>query len=156
MLKHALYLTAASLLAALPSLAGGSVQNFCATSPNSVGAGATIHWSGPVTVQQGRLTVDGLPPLASTLFVYGLGQQQVPFGNGLSCVPGAQWILARKTADSRSTCTLDLLAEGDQDDLRFIQYGFVAPQALSFQCLYRDAAAGGAKFNSTDALLVQF
>ncbi|MCE9595343.1 MAG: hypothetical protein K8S98_14245 [Planctomycetes bacterium] len=156
MLKNVLQFTAASLLAALPSLAGGSAQNYCATSPNSVGPGAKIHWSGPVTLQQGALTVDGLPPHASGFFVYGLGQQQIPFGNGLSCFPGASWILARKAADVNGACTLDVLAEGDQDDLRFIQYGVIASQTLSVQYFYRDTAAGGAKFNSTDALLVQF
>lgn len=150
------------LIAALPSLASsasltdGSAQSYCQTSPNSVGSGATIHWAGPVAIQGGKLVVAGLPRFAGGFFIYGVGVQQTPFGNGYSCFPGAKWILARKHASSDGTVVLNVQAEAEHEDLRWIQHGYLAGASWSFQYLYRDEAGGGAKFNLTDALLVQF
>jgi hypothetical protein len=142
-------------LATLPVLGTGTAQNYCLTSPNSVGPGAIIHWTGPVTLRDGALVVDGLPPHASVLFAYGLAQQQTPFGNGYSCIGGSNWILARKLAKADGTVVLDIAREGEAEDLDWIQY-LGLDRTWNFQCWYRDLGSGGLQTNLSDALHVQF
>ena len=61
---------------------------YCSTSPNSVGAGALIAWSGTPSVEADdfHLMMTGAPANQFMVFYYGASQISLPFGNGLRCV----------------------------------------------------------------------
>jgi hypothetical protein len=145
-------------LFALPStLARADVTSVCATAPNSVGPGAVLSWIGPGNPQFGSLAVAGCPPHSVGRFVYGLAQHQVPFGDGWSCVAGANWVLARRTTDAQGALTMSIWRGGDSEDLAWLTYVSNWGATWTFQYLYRDPLGpGGTGHNGTQALSVVF
>jgi len=142
---------AVALSAMVGATASAQGETYCPTSPNSAGPGAVIRWSGPLDVTSGRLVVDGLPRMASGLFLYGYQEQQVPFGNGLSCIGGVSRVLARKPA-TFGTVMLDFDLESDVGALRSILQSLTIP--VRFQYMYRDPRDGGARFNLSNGIRV--
>ncbi|MBK7876909.1 MAG: hypothetical protein IPJ77_14380 [Planctomycetes bacterium] len=126
-----------------------SPTTFCASSPNSVGAGARISWIGSTRVSRNDFTLlcTGARPNTSGLFFYGQTTTQVPFGNGVRCVENPFFRLPARQAnifgDLLYTLNLSSLPTGGQ---------ISAGQTWKFQCYYRDIAGGGAFFNTSDAL----
>lgn len=147
-------LATAACLALAGLAARADVTPYCPASPNSVGPGAVLDWLGPATPQQGLLSVTGLPAQAPLVFVYGQAQQQVPFGDGSLCVAPVSFILARAFADDQGHAVLDILEEGEPEDVRWMLSGLLA--SANFQVLYRDAGSPGAGFNASSALAVVF
>lgn len=143
-------------LFALASRASASVVNYCVGAPNSTGVGAHIAWSGPETTrgpQSGSLVVRNCPANSFGVFVYGLERAQNPFGDGFACVGGTNWSLARKATSANGTVVLDIHREGEDEDLRWLNYGF--DSIWHFQYLYRDRSGpGGTGFNLSDAIEV--
>ncbi len=129
-------------------------DRFCDASPNSTGAGATLHATGSVLVAQNQLQLrsESLPPGTSGLFFYGTQRIQVPFGEGLRCAGGTTRRLQPPGASDASGVaqrTLDLAAPP--------AVGSVVPGALlSFQYWYRDPMGGPSGFNSSDAVEIAF
>ncbi len=123
---------------------------FCATSPNSVGSGAVMGWTGTgnLITNNLRLFVYACPPGTTGQFYYGPTQIQTPFGNGWRCVGGTTHRLGVQTTDAFGDAdrTLDLFAlpSGPAS----------AGQVWNFQFWYRNPAAGGAGFNLSDGLSV--
>ena len=139
----------AALALALPAAAG--VTPYCPPTPNSVGPGATLIWRGPADPGHAQLLVAGVPAHSPLMYVYGTSQVQTPFGSGLLCVqPG--FILARSAADASGHASLQIAAEGEQEDVRWLVSGLLS--GANFQVVYRDAA--GATMNTTGALAVEF
>jgi len=62
----------------------------CATTPNSVGAGATLDLSGTVSVSRNDLWLSchGCPPGARSVAILGNVQAQAVFGQGQMCIGG--------------------------------------------------------------------
>ena len=62
--------------------------NYCLTSPNSVGTGAVISWTGTPSpaMDDFRLVATGCPANQFLVYFYGGGQAANPFGNGWRCV----------------------------------------------------------------------
>jgi hypothetical protein len=124
-------------------------QNVCMTSPNSVGPGATMSWSG----SQSRATNDfnlltsGCPPGTSGLYYYGSTRTIAPFGNGFRCVASPVVRLATTSASLSGDVSFDLDSSGSEID---------AGETWYFQFWYRNTAGGGAFFNLSDALAVPF
>jgi hypothetical protein len=130
--------------------------NYCVTSPNSVGAGAVMDWSGEASLGANdfQLFAYGCPPNKTGIFFYGNDAAQIPLGNGFRCVASPIHRLGAITTD----------AFGDA----FRQLDFTLPPMRSgsgaittgstkrFQLWYRDPAAGGARTNLTDGLAVTF
>jgi hypothetical protein len=135
------------------ALACGSPTSFCSTSPNSVGPGAVMGWSGSQSISTNDLVLiaSGAPPGTSGLMYFGTNAIQVPFGNGIRCVGG---MVVRMPV-----VVVNSFGEGIQTvDLMHLPQGkVVAPgdQRL-FQFWYRNPAAGGAGFNLSDGLSVVF
>ena len=132
------------------------ITNECSGSPNSVGAGATlVSWGSPsLTKNNLTLTAVGCPPHKNGLFYYGSTGISVPFGNGVRCVGGSITRMAPLQTDSLGFGSLLL-------DLQAPPFVAGKGQAVPgeqkrFQFWYRDPAAGGAGFNLTDALVVEF
>ncbi len=129
------------------------ISTYCLTSPNTVGAGALIGWQGSSSVAANDLVLraTGTPPFSNGFFFYGLGSADpIPVGNGWGCVQGPFVRLLPMTGANASgvnTRTFDVNAAP------FV----AAPNVeLYFQYWYRNAAAGGAGFNASDALRVRF
>lgn len=136
-----------------------SAQNvYCSTSPNSVGEGATIYASGSPSEAANNLELfaSGLPANTSAQFVYGAGQINVPFGDGISCVGGQAFRFPVQRTNGAGVATRPVDNSGP---LRF-GGAIAAGTTWNFQLVYRDRGGpggmGGAGFNSTDAIEIAF
>jgi hypothetical protein len=125
-------------------------QTYCQTSPNSVGGGAVMGWSGTgnLVLNNLNLFVYACPPSTTGLFFYGSSQVQVPFGNGFRCVAGTIFRLGTQVTDSFGDATRSL-------NLNALPSGPAQPgDVRHFQFWYRNPAAGGAGFNLSNGLTV--
>lgn len=133
------------------------VQPYCSSAPNSVGPGAILDWAGPANPQFGALAVAGAPAEAPGYFVYGLAAQQVPFGDGYSCVAGSNWILARRATNAQGTLGLRLWSGAESEDLQWLTHPQNWGATWYFQYVYRDPQGPlGTGLNATQGLAVQF
>ena len=131
-------------------------QNYCATSPNSVGAGALIGNTGSTGIAAAdfTLTATDCPPGQFGLFFYGPDQIQTAFGNGFICVGGST--IYRLTPPA--------LIDGSGSASHLVDYGsppelsgqIVSGATWNFQLWYRDPDDGGAAFNLSDGLMATF
>ncbi|HVS08372.1 MAG TPA: hypothetical protein VMS76_00765 [Planctomycetota bacterium] len=132
-------------------------ENYCFSVPYgaSIGGtdcfakGAIMGWSGSVQVSMNDFTLvvsDALPG-AKGMFLYGMEQQRLPFGNGYLCIappvhrlPG----LVTVPDDGIATYPLDLSADANAM--------FAAGTTWNFQFWYREERT----FNLSDGLRVPF
>ncbi len=130
-----------------------SVASYCVAAPNSAGPGALMSHAGTVSIGLNNLTLlcTGCPPNTTGLFFYGPQQTQVPFGNGYRCVAGPITRTGITVASSSGVAA------------RSLDYSTLPPSGAitagstwNFQFWYRNPAAGGAGFNLSDGLSVQF
>jgi hypothetical protein len=128
-------------------------QNFCVTSPNTVGLGAIIGSVGSNSIAAGTfdLVVDGCPPNSFGLFYFGTTEILAPFGNGFRCVGGSTFRLGVIQADALGSASWHVNF-GAAPALGQIDPG----ETWRFQYWYRNAAAGGAGFNLSNGLRVRF
>jgi len=130
------------------------VSNYCAATPNSLGATALISSFGTTSVASNIFTLacDGALPATPGLFFYGPNEQQIPFGDGFLCVDGGVFRLPATTTDAfgHAEAALDVTdppAEG----------GAIFPGSTwKFQYWYRDVNSETAAFNLSDGLSVDF
>jgi len=128
--------------------------NYCVGVPNSTGVGATIGWSGSLSVSANAFTLacTQLPPNASHVYFFGPSQAQAPFGNGFRCVTG---VIARlnppqvATASGTSSRYVDLTTIPAVGNI-------TVGSTRYFQCWYRNPAGGGAGFNLSNGLGATF
>jgi hypothetical protein len=123
--------------------------SYCATSPNSVGSGAIISSTGSASVAAAELNLLALhaPHGVPGFFFYGTQEAQLPFGNGTRCVGGSLTRLPVVVSDEHGFASIPFDAAS----------AAITPgETRDFQFGYRDAAAGGALFNASDALSVVF
>ena len=121
--------------------------NYCAAVPSSLGVPAIL--SGPCAVDPnaGAFAISAAPvPPGGGWFFFGPGRNEAPFGNGVLCVGGtlhrARFALPQGGV---------LAARIDLSDPRIAAL-LLPGTCWSFQAWYRDAAAGGAGFNLSDAI----
>lgn len=124
----------------------------CSLNPNSFSAtGAFMNYMGSVSVSQNNLTLIAteIPPTMLTIFYYGRTTSfSYPFGNGNTCIdPPLYRLLPAINADGSGVATrvvdLNNMAPGG---------GMVAGNTMNASAYFRDPAAGGANFNTADAL----
>jgi len=128
-------------------------SNYCVTSPNSAGTGATIAADGCSLASQQALTLRAaqLPARVPGLFFFSPSQVQTPLGDGFLCVGGATVSIYPPA-----------FADGAGIVQRIVDFGtpaattIVSGAALNFQFWYRDRAAAGAGHNLSDGLSVVF
>lgn len=131
-----------------------AAENYCLTSPNSFGSGASITTRGSSSIVKHdfALAVTGVPPLKKGLFLYGVNATQTPFGAGYLCVGSPSYRSDGVRADAQGVALLAL----DPTALA-LPLGTLAPGAqLDFQFWYRDPSGGVAGFNLSDAIEVTF
>lgn len=132
---------------------GAPVANYCVTSPNSVGAGASFTALGSSSLSADDLffVVSSAPASVPGLFFQGLAQTQTPLGNGTLCVAPPTWRLPLTGTDGFGFVSVQFDAT-NQNGAPAIQPG----DTRYFQYWYRDPAGGGSNFNLSDGLSVQF
>lgn len=122
--------------------------NYCQANINSTGAAATLTTEGTSSLLTNNLVLRAsCVPDSPFLFFHGDDQKFTPFGNGHLCVGG---VIKR--------IGLPALASGGLAE-RIVDLpsaGIHSPGMRRFQCWFRDAAAGGAKFNTSDAIEITF
>lgn len=127
---------------------------YCTSTPNSSGQAATIRALGNESVAANnlKLFVEGAPVGARGRFVYGSGQQQVPFGDGFQCVGGSLFGLRLLDANLAGAAGL-AVNYGAQT----IPAGIIQPGSnWNFQFIFFDPKATGFGLNSSDALSITF
>jgi len=127
---------------------------YCDTSPNSVGPGAEIGYTGTTSLAANdlALTVQGGPPSQFALFYYGPNQISVPFGEGLRCVGGGIFRLNVVQLDGSGLGSYALDVTNPPQPSGQI----LVDSIWNFQCWYRDPSGGPSGFNVSDALEVIF
>jgi len=130
---------------------GALGRSRCWSTVNSSDTNARISALGSDSLAVNDLTLSaiGLPD-TTYLFFYGHGPASdsgSPFGDGHLCIDGRLVRIgtASAAAGGLAQATLDLQA-----------VGITSPGAYSFQCFFRDPAAGGSGFNLSDALELNF
>jgi hypothetical protein len=122
----------------------------CSSLANSTGGSALISTSGSPSLGANDLVLQAGPvPNQTGLFFFGPSAQQVPFGNGLLCITGG---LSRLPASSAQNGILEHGVNYSLAPATLLQPG----TTWSFQAWYRDTAAGGSLFNTSDAVRVTF
>jgi hypothetical protein len=123
-------------------------DNYCSVNANSTGLPARMTVGGTASLADDDFCLRAEPvPDQAFLFFFGPQQQELPFGDGFLCVGGGLTRVGPPQAAVGGVAqrTLDLPS-----------VGITAPGTLHFQCRFRDPAAGGAMFNTSDATSVTF
>jgi hypothetical protein len=131
---------------------------YCATSPNSVGPGALIDWTGTPSLETNdfHLVATGCPPDQFLMFYYGAGPTQVVFGNGWRCASaGGVGVFRFYPFLTNSGGTAVMKVDYTQPPAGGGPGQWLPGDTWYCQGWYRDPAAGGAQFNLTDGLEVQ-
>ena len=125
-------------------------EEYCPATTNSTGAAASMHAHGGQVQSRNALflSTDGLPPQTTAFFVFGSSPTQVPFGNGVRCVASPMVRLPVQQA-SAAGALAHILSLPDPAAVQLAAGG-----SWYFQTCYRDVAAGGAGFNSSNAVKV--
>jgi len=120
--------------------------NYCSSTANSTGAAAVVTASGSNSVSEADLVLSASPvPNSTYIFFTGADEDQTPFGNGLRCVTNGLLRYPPRLA-AGNTAVLSVFPDGN-----------VTPGTVSrFQCWFRDPAAGGARFDTSDGYVVRF
>jgi Matrixin len=128
---------------------------FCATSPNSVGSGAVMGYTGTPNLGPNNFGVSafGLPPNQFGIFFYGSNSTANLFGDGVICVAGGASGILRLPA-VQSDFVGDVSQQLDFNAIPFSSGpGTWTPGSQWFmQFWYRDPAAGGTGFNLSNGL----
>ncbi len=127
--------------------------NYCVAAPNSAGPGATMSASGTTSLVTNNLALMalGCPPNVNGIFFWGVGQTQLPLGNGWRCV-GSSFVRFGVTTTNAFGDALYAV------DLGALPGGatLVPGDVRNAQYWYRDVPGGGALFNLSDALQLTF
>ena len=134
---------------------------YCSTSPNSVGTGALMSWTGTpsITAEDFHLVMTGAPANQFMVFYYGAAQISLPFGNGLRCVgAGGVGVFRFPVLQIDGSGSVDMLVDYKQPPAGGNQQApgaWGAGDTWYCQGWYRDPADGGSNFNLSNALEVQ-
>jgi hypothetical protein len=137
-----------------PSVVG---TNYCVANANSTGSATSIIAAGSASVALNALTLSASPCPATQngLFFYGPNPAQLQFGNGFRCISaGATGIgrlpIVQADAGGVAAHAVDLTSPPTAATL------ITAGTTWYFQFWYRDPSAGGAFYNLSDGVQVDF
>ena len=135
----------------------GSVSNVCIGAINSRGLGAEMVYGGSTSVSANDFVLASVwcPYNQFGVFYYGPAQAQIPFGNGYRCVvSGGVGVFRLPVVNTgilgAGLWPLDITSPAHPSGQ------ITAGSTWYFQFWYRDPLAGGATFNLSDALKVNF
>ena len=125
--------------------------NFCSSVTNSLGVRAGIVASGSASVAVNSLVLTSSPvPDQPGVFIYGVNQTQIPFGQGLLCVTGLGGFIYPPVFATQNTAVKTI------DNATLPAGPITSGSTWNFQHIYRDPAGGGAAFNSSDGISITF
>ena len=129
-------------------------ENTCYQMPNSAdGIGASMESDGSTSVAENDLVLEtsACPPRRKGLYLFSRGEAAIPYGDGVLCLDAPVFRLPVITIDASGRGSFPL-------DLRHLPGAIrISPgESWFFQFLFRDPAAGGSGFNTSDALRVTF
>lgn len=129
-------------------------STYCDTTPNSVGPGAHMGWSGSTSVaaNDGVATASGLPPGAVGVFIRSISQGSAPLGEGQLCVAQPVHRVAIAYANGAGHSQAAVQLEGVTPPGTEVLPG----SEWLFQLWYRDPIGGPAGSNLSDGLRVQY
>lgn len=139
----------ASLMTDTRTFSVDSGGPYCVAASNSAGPGALMGSRGSVQLSASNLvvTVDGAPASVFGLFFHGTTRLQAPFGDGFRCAGG----------QTRRLPVQQVSAGGHAERVFDGQAAGIPPsEERVFQFWYRDGAAGGAGYNTSNGLAVTF
>ncbi len=128
--------------------------NVCSQATNSADPiGASMAASGTSLVSRNDLVLEATacPPRRKGLFMFSRGPAEIPYGDGYLCLSAPVYRLHTLTTTAGGSAAFPL-------DLAHLPSGvsIEAGETWYFQLLFRDPAAGGTGFNTSDALQVTF
>jgi Malectin domain/Kelch motif len=151
---HVIATTGFPMLAAfeLIDLPDNAFETFCSAGPNSTGSPALIRFRGSSSLQSSdlRLLAETVPDGQFGLFFYSALFTDVPFGNGQRCLASPLYRLPVKPVNGgmlTHQVNFSNLPNGGE---------ILAGSTWGFQAWYRDPVAGGANYDSSDALRMLF
>ena len=122
---------------------------YCTANANSTGAPADLSASGSASSGAAGLTLTSAPvPDQFGVFFHGANQAQIPFGNGFMCTTGG---ITRGAVILASGNTASYVY--DNTDAQRSVAAFVN-STRNFQYWFRDPVAGGAFFNTSNAVSI--
>jgi len=129
----------------------GVGENYCTSTPSSMGSPAVLSSTGSASVAANDLRLTATPvPNQPGIFFLGTNPVQIPFGNGFLCA--ATGLVRLRVSVARAhvlSMALDLGAPPLAGRL-------VAGSRWYAQAWFRDPAAGGAFFDTSDGLSILF
>jgi hypothetical protein len=124
---------------------------YCSSTPNSSGSAAKMQVLGSIDLPDNGMTLQAGPVPNNTLglFFFGSGTANLPFGNGRRCISGSINRLPVMQATGGNFAHLVDFTTGN---------GTVITNGSTwhFQAWFRDVSAGGANFDLSDAMHVNF
>lgn len=124
-------------------------NRYCVNGTNSYSvAFIEAHGECSVSAQDFTLQAWGVPD-GPGIFFFGTNQTQVPFGNGFLCVTGN---IKRLPPVFSSNHVLTYTMDWNHPNAAFLTAG----STWNFQAWYRDVPAGGAQFDTSNAVQVSF
>ncbi len=122
---------------------------YCVANPNSTGAPADLWGAGSASSGAGDLRLTSLPvPNQNGIFFHGANPSQVSFGNGFLCTTGG---LVRGVVVMGVGNAATYLY--DNSDAKHSLAAFIG-STRNFQHWFRDPTAGGAFFNTSNAMAI--
>ena len=124
-------------------------SRYCSSVPTSTGSPAQIWVEGSDSLLSRDTTLFAGPlPQGTALFYYGTTQIQAPFGNGgFRCAGGG----VRRLNPSVPVCNGQARTQVFDSGAAPVLMG-----RINFQCWFRDNAAGGDGFNTSDAISIDY
>jgi len=139
-----------------PAPSNASAYTYCQATPNSQGHVANISYTGSLvlTVHSFTLNVAGqtIHPSSFGMFTYGTQPADIPFGNGYLCISPFAPGLYRMPVQALTQPMIVLAMEDAESQFAMLTPG----SSWNFQFWYRDPEAGGARFNLSNALHIDF
>jgi hypothetical protein len=130
-------------------VSGDIGTKFCSATNNSTGFPADLTASGSASSGAGDLQLTSAPvPNQNSIFFHGANQTQLPFGNGFICAQGniVRGAVVMAAANSASYTY-------DNSNAKHSLGAFIG-QNRQFQHWFRDPMAGGAFFNTSNAISI--
>jgi hypothetical protein len=126
---------------------GGIGTPYCTSLPNSTGGAAVISAAGSDSISTNNFTLTAEPvPNQPFIFFMGTNQLDVPFGDGRLCAGGTitRFYPPAVATGNKAERMIDLPTE------------LGGAMSGNFQCWFRDPAAAGTGFNTSNGLDVTF